>query len=213
MADGQYPPNQPQSAVPGAGTDGGASINALPNPATFGAPDGAPPRKKKIRRGGEEPGGLSMNSLMDIMTIILVFLLKSYSTDPVQLKSAPDLKPPFSNSELKAVESTIITVTLNNIMVDDAPVAKLDGGKVSQADLSGGSFLIDPLLQKLNETVEHQKRVYSFRDKKQFEGIATIVADRHVPFELLSQVMYTAGQATFGKFKFMVVKGGAATAS
>lgn len=187
-------------------------INELPDPASFAAP-GGPPKKKKPRRELEQPGGLSINSMMDIMTIILVFLLKSYSTDPVQLKSAPDLKPPFSSAELKPEESTVVTVTLNNILVDDKPVAQLDQGKVNQADLSSGSFLIDPLLQQLNEAVEHQKRVYSYQKKKEFEGIITIVADRHVPFELLSQVMYTAGQATFSKFKFMVVKGGAAAAS
>ena len=150
-----------------------------------------------------------MNSLMDIMTILLVFLLKSYSTDPVQLKGAPDLKPPFSTSELKASESTVVTVTLNNILVDDVPVLKLDSGEVSEADLSSGSFMIDPLYQKLDEAVVHQKKVYRYQKKKEFEGIVTIVADRHIPFKLLSQVMYTSGQAQFSKFKFMVVKGGA----
>lgn len=183
-------------------------INDLPDPASFAAPEGA--GKKKQRRPPEEPGALSINSMMDIMTIILVFLLKSYSTDPVQLKAAPDLKPPFSTSDIKAVESTVVTVTLNNILVDDERVASLEAGKVAAADLSSGNFLIDPLFQKLNDAVDHQKRVYSYQKKKQFEGIVTIVADRHVPFELLSQVMYTAGQATYSKFKFMVVKGGKA---
>jgi len=184
-----------------------AGVNELPDPAAFAAPDG-PPKKKKSPRKGEEPGGLSMNSLMDIMTIILVFLLKSYSTDPVQLKQAPDLKPPFSTSDLKASESTVVTVTLNNIVVDDVKVATLSEGKVEAADLSSGNFLIDPLFQKLNDAVDHQKRVYSYQAKKEFEGVVTIISDRHVPFELISQVMYTAGQATFSKFKFMVVKGG-----
>ena len=184
-------------------------INDLPDPQAFAAPGGAPKRKKP-RRPVDEPGGLSMNSLMDIMTIILVFLLKSYSTDPVQLKGAPDLKPPFSTANLKAVESTVVTVTLNSILVDDVKVVELDKGSVAEADLSSGTFLIDPLLQKLNDEVEHQKRVYQYQKKKEFEGIVTIVADRHVPFKLLSQVMYTAGQAEYSKFKFMVVKAGRA---
>lgn len=187
-------------------------INDLPDPGSFAAPTGGVSKKRKPK-ALEEPGGLSMNSLMDIMTIILVFLLKSYSSDPVQLKAAPDLKPPFSSSELKAQESTIITVTLNHILVDDQKVISLDQGKVDSADLSSGNFMIDPLFQKLNDAVDHQKRVYQYRKEKSFEGIVTIVADRHVPFELLSQVMYTAGQATFSKFKFMVVKGGGAVSS
>lgn len=185
-----------------------AGINDLPDPAAFAAPDGPPKKKRKVKQL-DEPGGLSMNSLMDIMTIILVFLLKSYSTDPVQLKQAADLKPPFSTSDLKAEESTVLTVTLNHILVDDEKVIGLDAGKVDTSELSSGTFLIDPLLQKLNDAVDHQKRVYQHRQGgKTFEGVVTIVADRQVPFRLLSQVMYTAGQATYSKFKFMVVKGG-----
>jgi biopolymer transport protein ExbD len=181
-------------------------INDLPDPSTFAAPEGAK-KGKKSPRAMEEPGGLSMNSLMDIMTIILVFLLKSYSTDPVQLKAAPDLKPPFSSAELKAEESTVITLTLNNVLVDDKPTVRVAQGKIDDADMGGG-FLIQPLFERLNENVEHQKRVYAARKDKTFDGVVTIVSDRHVPFRLLSQVMYTAGQAYFSKFKFMVVKGG-----
>lgn len=184
-------------------------INALPDPAHFAAPEGVSKKKKK-KRELDEPGGVTMNSLLDILTILLVFLLKSYSSDPVQLKAAPDLKPPFSTAELKPEESTIITLTLNNIVVDDKSVVSLEAGKVGAGDLSSGSFLIDPLFQRLNESVDHQKRVYQYRSEKEFEGIVTIVADRNVPFKLLSQVMYTAGQATFSKFKFMVVQGGSA---
>ena len=184
-----------------------ASVNELPDPSAFAAPGGY---KKKVRRKKnlDEVGGLSMNSLMDIMTIILVFLLKSYSSDPVQLKAAEDLKPPFSTSELKPSQSTTVTVTLNNILVDDKPVIGLEAGKVAESDRSSGGFLIDPLFQSLTDSVEHQKKVLKFRKDKEFSGIVTIIADRHVPFELLSQVMYTAGQATYSKFKFMVVKGG-----
>lgn len=181
-------------------------INEIPDPSRFSGPDGAYKKKAK-KKELEEVGGLSMNSLLDIMTIILVFLLKSYSSDPVQLKAAADLKPPFSTADLKPQESTVVTVTLNNILVDDTTVVSLESGKVAAADLSSGSFLIDPLFQKLNDAVDHQKRVYQYQKNKEFDGLCTIVADRHVPFKLLSQVMYTAGQATFGKFKFMVVKG------
>ncbi len=184
------------------------NVNQLPDPAAF-ASDG-PPKKFKKRRGLEDPGGLTMNSLMDIMTIILVFLLKSYATDPVQLKQSPDLKPPFSTAQIKPSESTVITVTLSDIVVDDLEGSvRLDGkGTVAAKHLTSSAFLIDPLFATLNKVVDHQKRVYQRRKDKKFEGIVTIIADRNVPFKLLSQVMYTAGQATFGKFKFMVVKGG-----
>ena len=183
------------------------NVNQLPDPSSFAAVEGGF-QKKSSKKDIDESQALNINSLMDIMTIILVFLLKSYSTDPVQLKQAPDLKPPFSTAELKPSESATITVTLNNILVNDGPVMSLEEGKVVESDLSGGGFMIDPLFQKLTDEVEHQKKVLRFRKDKEFTGIVTIIADRHIPFDLLSKVMYTAGQAEFGKFKFMVVKGG-----
>lgn len=170
--------------------------------------DGNPPPKKKKRRALEEPGGLTINSLLDIMTIILVFLLKSYSNNPVQLKQSDDLKLPFSSSTIMPTDSTAVTVTVNNIIVDEEEPILIDDGAVPEQDLSSGGFLIDPLYQKLQDAVDHQKKVASYNDSADFKGIVTIIADRHIDFDLLSKVMYTAGQAQFSKFKFAVIKGG-----
>ena len=182
-------------------------INDLPDPAAFMRPDDYVPPRRKKKREQEKDNSPNINSLMDIMTIILVFLLKSYSADPVQLKPAPDLKPPFSTAQLKPEQSATITVTLNNVLVDDAPVLRMEGGKVDESQASDNGYRIDPLFEKLQQAVEHQKQVATFNQAAQFSGIVTIIADRQVPFKLLSQVMYTAGQAEFNKFKFLVVKG------
>ena len=70
-------------------------INDLPDPTTFAAPPDVYRKPKKARKF-DDGGSVTPTSLMDILTIILVFLLKSFSTDPVALKQADDLKPPFS---------------------------------------------------------------------------------------------------------------------
>lgn len=182
-------------------------INELPDPSSF-ADTGEGPQKKKKRRALDEAGPLTITSLMDIMTIILVFLLKSYSANPVQLKGGDELKLPFSTATLNPAESTAITVTLKDILVVDEPVARLENGEVSEADLSSGEFLIDPLYEALQQEVDNQKKVEKFNSAAKFSEIVTIISDRNVPFSLLSKVMYTAGQASFSKFKFAVIKKG-----
>jgi biopolymer transport protein ExbD len=182
-------------------------INDLPDPSAFVQPDDYEPPRRRKKRAEEDDMSPNINSLMDIMTIILVFLLKSYSADPVQLKQAPDLKPPFSSAQLKPDQSATVTVTLNNILVDDVNVLIISQGKVDESQASDNGYRIDRLFEKLQEAVEHQKQVASFNSNAQFSGIVTIISDRQVPFKLLSQVMYTAGQAEFNKFKFLVVKG------
>ncbi len=181
-------------------------INDLPDPDSFARPAGDAPRKRKKKTINDDGKGPNINSLMDIMTILLVFLLKSYSADPVQLKAAPDLKPPFSTAQIKPDQSATVTITMNNLMVDDAAVLKIEQGKVDEAHRSGGGFMIDPLFEALQSAVENQKQIASFNSAAEFSGVITIISDRNVPFSLLSQVMYTAGQAEFNKFKFLVVK-------
>ena len=181
-------------------------INDLPDPDSFARPAGDAPRKRKKKTINDDGKGPNINSLMDIMTILLVFLLKSYSADPVQLKAAPDLKPLFSTAQIKPDQSATVTVTMNNLMVDDAAVLKIEQGKVDEAHRSGGGFMIDPLFEALQSAVENQKQIASFNSAAEFSGVITIISDRNVPFSLLSQVMYTAGQAEFNKFKFLVVK-------
>lgn len=183
------------------------NANALPNPAEFAAPEGSLKKKRK-RREIQDPEPLAITSLMDIMTIILVFLLKSYSANPVQPKSSDDLKLPFSKSTLNPEQSTAITVTLKDIIVLDKAVAKLDKGEIAESDLSSGGVTIDPLYEALQEEVDRQKRLEKLNKDAKFTEVVTIISDRNVPFSLLSKVMYTAGQASFSKFKFAVIKRG-----
>jgi biopolymer transport protein ExbD len=190
--------------------DPASVLQAAPTEGDYPLPEGdgeGTLRRRKKKRADEDKLALNINSLMDIMTILLVFLLKSYSADPVQIKPAPGLQLPFAHSEMKPVESTNVTLTLGNIIVDEKKVVSLEEGKVNPADMQG-DFLIQPLLDALADSVEHQKKIAKYNKKAEFSGIVTIIADRDVPFNLLTKVMYTAGQASFGKFKFAVVKMG-----
>ena len=57
--------------------------------------------KKKSRRQGTD-AGLSITSMMDMMTIILVFLLKNYSTTDISVAPSDDLQIPLSVAKNKA---------------------------------------------------------------------------------------------------------------
>ena len=182
-----------------------ALVNDLPDPHAFEAPEDGH-KKKKHRGDHEQHIDVNINSLLDVLSVILVFLMKSYSANTVQVKPSPDLQVPFSHSAAPVQESTAITVTLKDIMVDDQPAMSFEGGKIADNLKSSGGFLIDPLFAKLQEAVDHQKKIAAVNKKAEFQGIVTIIADRNVPFSLLTQVMYTAGQAQFSKFKFAAIK-------
>jgi hypothetical protein len=182
-----------------------ADINDLPDPSLFGVSQGAT-RSKKERRGDDDSAPLSITSLMDALTIILVFLLKNFSSNPVQVKENKELKLPASIADAMPMDTTAVTITTRHIMVDDQPVVALENGKPPDAAISQAGMMLDPLFDKLQEAVSHQKKVATFNKKAEFKGELTIIADRGAPFDLIRKVTYTAGVAEFSKFRFAVIK-------
>jgi hypothetical protein len=179
-------------------------ISALP--AAPARPEGH--RVKKKKHGKElKAVEVSINSLLDVLSVILVFLMKSYSTTTVQVKPSKDLQVPFTHSAQPVEDSTAITLTTKNVMINDVPVVILEESKVGEKDLSHAGLLIQPLFDKLKDEVEVQKRIAVTNKKAGFKGIVSFICDRHIPFPLLTQAMYTAGQAEYSQFKFVLIKG------
>ena len=164
-------------------------------------------RNKRLARRDESGGGLNINSMMDMMTIILVFLIDSYGSNPIQVKGGADLIMPRSTTELSPDDTLQITISRKSIILGDKPVVAVKDGKVDKSQKQGGetSLRIQPLFEKLTDAVGKQKQMAQLQ-KKEYEGVVTIVADRTVPYRLVTEVMYTAGQAQLAKFKFAVIK-------
>lgn len=80
-------------------------------------------RKKasgKKLRGPEEEAGLTITSLMDIMTIQLVFLLVSLTSDPLNVTLSSAMQLAMSSAEVAPkLDSIPIVVTKEHIVVDN----------------------------------------------------------------------------------------------
>lgn len=164
-------------------------------------------RRKKKHRGEEAPGSVNMNSLMDIMVIILVFLLKQYGDEPIKVVGE-DLTAPKSTTELTPEDMTTITISQRAILVNNTKAVDVKTGAVDKSQKKGGeaSLYIQPLFDELTEATKRKKREMKLLGKA-YDPIATVIADQSTPYRLLTEVMYTAGQAELSKFKFAVVRG------
>ena len=171
-------------------------------------------------KSGRRPASdasLNINSMMDMMTIILVFLLKSYSTSDVSVAPSDNLQLPWSNSK-KAPELAVnLIVERGQLVVDGVPVLGLtevpddsNPGKqlvaVPEDELRGQT--ITKLYDRLLEKAEAAKKLgeQSGNNDMEFKGRILLQVDKDMPFSVLRTVMYTAGQAQFGEFKFVVYK-------
>jgi biopolymer transport protein ExbD len=171
--------------------------------------------KKKKRKGASEE--LAITSMMDMMTIILVFLLKSYSTNDVSVAASADLQLPSSTAAKAPELSVNLIVSKSQILVDGVPVLNLT--KVPDEENPGQELLSVPedekkgqmitrLYDRLLEKAEQAKALgeASGSDEHEFKGRILLQCDKELPFAVIREVMYTAGQAQFGEFKFVVYK-------
>ena len=163
-------------------------------------------KKREKRKIKEELPPLNINSMMDIFTNILVYLIMTYSATPVQITINSDLEVPISIAQLSLIEAVPVTVTKRGILVNNEPVAPFDEGFKLDSTYKQGAFLITPLQEALSQEADKQKRLAELNPARRFEGLIMLIADKNMPSQVLFEVMYSAGQAEFAQFKFAVVK-------
>jgi biopolymer transport protein ExbD len=148
---------------------------------------------------------LNIVAMMDIMTIILVFLIRSYSASSITMTSSEDLRPPASTTRIVPKDTIAITVTPKAILVGDRRRVVLGPGmQVNAADARGK--LILPLDEALKKEVEKLKHIAERNPNAPFNREVAIIGDKRVPYELLSAVLYTAGQSQLENFRFVVLQ-------
>ncbi|GMU61796.1 MAG: hypothetical protein AMXMBFR34_35590 [Myxococcaceae bacterium] len=162
-------------------------------------------RKKRIDRENEgEIKELNITAMMDMMTIILVFLIKSYTASSITVTASEDVRPPLSTTRTTPKDTIAITVTPKSILVGDKKKVELVNMAVKASDLDGKRIL--PLDAALQKEVEKLKYIAERNPGAPFNREVSIIGDKRVPYELLSSVLYTAGQNELENFRFVVLQ-------
>jgi biopolymer transport protein ExbD len=148
---------------------------------------------------------LNITPMMDMMTIILVFLLKSFSTSAITFDS--NLQVPKSFTELKPKLAVTVTLTKKVILVEGDAVAPINSGRVDPAVKRDGEngYYITPLVDILEKHARREKRVAEMTGQK-FEAQLMLVADQTTPYRMLTEVIYSCGQAGYANYRLLVLK-------
>ncbi|MBI2377590.1 MAG: biopolymer transporter ExbD [Deltaproteobacteria bacterium] len=176
------------------------------NPKSDAMYDATRKRRKTTRKkhGIPEIRDLNITPMLDMMTILLVFLLKNYSVSTSDVNVA-NLVLPHSTTQLEIEEALQLIVTRDAILVDQKMVAKLKNGDIDPEDLAEGvgGFLITPLYEALDARAQHFKQIEKYGGT-QFLGRIAVIADQNLPYSVLFRILYTCGRAEFGSFKLFV---------
>jgi biopolymer transport protein ExbD len=165
---------------------------------------------RKLQRRVPEPDGVShlnITPMMDMMTILLLFFLQNFS---LEQKITPDeeMTPPKSRSKVKRTKALQVLVTKKKIVVEGKQIVLVKNGEVDSSVKRDGQsgFLITPLLDNLQKHATRLKKLAKIGYTDRFKGDIVLIADHTTPYRLISEVLYTAGQAEFGQYRLLVLK-------
>jgi len=173
--------------------------------------------RKAIRRNASEPdvNFLNITAMLDIMTIILVFLLKSLGESSNAIPQSDDLRLPTSVAKSDPhQEGVTLTISKSQILVGDQKILSLPG-RESQAQTGVGAqhkrggpndLYIVPLGNVLQTARRTDVSVRRAKGLDPSTSEAIIIADRGTPYRLFIEVLFTLGQSEFGKYHLMVMQ-------
>ncbi len=150
---------------------------------------------------------LNITPMMDMMTIILVFLLKSFSSSTSTITFDSNLQVPQSTTQLKPKEAISLTVTKKVILLEGDGIAPITGGKVDPAVKRDGEngYYITPLVELLEKHARKEKKVAELSGIP-WEAQLMLIADQTTPYRLLTEILYSCGQAGYANYRLLVLK-------
>ncbi len=176
--------------------------------------------RKAIRKNKKEPeiDFLNITAMLDLMTIILVFLLRSLASSSASIPQSNDLTLPKSVMQGEpSQEGVVVMISKTQILLgeDPNPLVLLPSreqlvqtGVDAKYKRSGPTDLyIVPLANALSNAREMDKAVRAAKGLDPSTSEAIVVADATTPYRLLIEVLFTLGQSEFGKYHLMVLSG------
>jgi biopolymer transport protein ExbD len=155
---------------------------------------------KKNRTEGIKVVKMQITSLVDMMTVLVVFLLKSFSAEGDIITPSNGLTLPSSTAKKKAEVAFRLSITQYHLLVEGQPILTIE-------DMMKGEDIIVPeLAQILGDRRKATERIAQNSTNITFKGDVVIEADKKIQFRMLQRIMYTCGQAGFSNFSLLVLK-------
>jgi biopolymer transport protein ExbD len=152
--------------------------------------------------------------MMDMLTILLVFLLKSYSVSALSLPVGEDkMSIPISRTEINPRE--VVKVLVNRvgtegsvIAVDDEEVLVLDATTITKLKTNSArrNYLIPELKQALLEKAEQQKNMAKLNPEIVFDHKVMIIADKKTPYWLVTSVLFSSAEAGYDQYNLVAIR-------
>jgi biopolymer transport protein ExbD len=161
--------------------------------------------KKYIEKRSSATFKIQITSMVDMFVILLVFLLKSYSTSPVNINPSSDLKLPMSTTYEDPVDILKMVVSKKGVFLDDKKIVEFEAGEVRSTDLDKNDpSFIPALFKEMDDTAKKTQDISKINETVEFDGRLLLQADRDIPYALMQKIMYTSMLAGYPNIKLAV---------
>lgn len=146
-------------------------------------------------RTASQPDGTfrpQLTSLIDVMTILLVFLIKSFSVEGNLITPSPDLLLPDSNSKKPPKLLYSIEITKTAVLSEGEKVVEI-------SEFENQDTLLVP--QLYHWMLIQREKLSSTATAKE----VLIQSDREIAFKIIKKVMFTCSKAGFSEFSVLVL--------
>jgi biopolymer transport protein ExbD len=145
---------------------------------------------------------LMLTSLVDMFTIIVIFLLQNFSATGQVLYMAKDIKLPDAAHGVQLERAPVISVSPHSITFEGREVVAVE------ALQKGEALNVPELEDALRDEKRRYELVHASDPEHPFKGLVNVQADRSVPFRVMKRVMFACNQSGFGNINFAAVTKG-----
>jgi biopolymer transport protein ExbD len=153
-------------------------------------------KKRFGRRKEKEALDVDITSLLDILTILLVFLLKSYNASDLRL----DLQKGVEMADSKARAMTRYAPV---IQVSKEAKVFLNNKEIGRLPASGEMPLLTEALKKARAGIEDDNKKKGANQQTNTE-LVNLVFDKEMDYGVVQRVMHDSALAGYSQFKFIV---------
>lgn len=135
---------------------------------------------------------LNLTPMIDVMTIILIFLVKSYSITPENLQPSPGVKLSVTASDEAAQDRAVLVISAEGIKLDDQIVVPFTNGQPNAA------------LLRQDTIPQVEAALARIMKSSKYKGNNTLIiqADRHLAFDYIKPILRTASAVGYHDIKF-----------
>lgn len=159
--------------------------------------------RKRVRRVSKEVGPLELNSLMDILIIMLVFLIMNFTISEVVLSIPQNIKIPDSQS-LDMIKNGVQVQVSDDleVWINDEKIST-EGASSQLWPLKVEKDIVEKLMEIKNQLRELNLQSSAISDESK---VVNLIMDKNVSYEHIEKIMNFSTQAGFEEFKFIVIE-------